>query len=265
MFPLNSWASCFYSVNALESNQAAELLPGYHPLPKGTALAYPAWQDTAPAKFSSSFYVACISFLPPHVFLENSGGAQPLHPSLMHLLVILCNSPHPFPLPSQSFRSLFPFSNSPDSTTESGNSSALHHIPSLSSLACTLIWLLTPSSSIWNSDPYESLPWVPLHPALFFFISTLTSLKALFTNTVWSFLLPNFKLLLQSLQVLKLRCTCMGITHRAYIFCARVLRRNKDHLDGNSQQTPCAQPQAAAMETSPWSFAKQMKIKFCDE
>lgn len=76
MFPLNLWASCFQSINAFESNWATELLPWYHPLPRETALAYPAWQNTAPANFRSSFYVACISLLPRHVFLEDAGGAQ---------------------------------------------------------------------------------------------------------------------------------------------------------------------------------------------
>lgn len=190
-----------------------------------------------------------------------------LHPSLTHLLLLPCSSPHPFSLPLQTFGSLFHFSSSPPSTSESSYFSGLHHIPSLSSLTYTLIWLLTPSSSsasIWKSYPYETLPWMPLDPALFFFVSTLASLKVLLTNTVWSFL-PNFKLLLQSLQVLKLHCTCMGIMHKACIFSANVFRMNKDHLDGNFQQTPCAQPQTAAVETSSWSFAKQMKIKFCDE
>lgn len=173
----------------------------------------------------------------------------------------LGNSCHSFSLSLQSFRSRFNFSTSPASPTESRDLSAALRIPWCSSLTYTLTWLLTlssPNTNMWKSYPYEPLPWVPLYPALFFVVLTLTSLiyYPLFTNTNWRFPLPDFKLFLQSLQVSKLHCTCIGTTHTACIISVNVLRRNKDHLDGNFQQTPHAQPQTAAMETSSWSFCK---------
>lgn len=108
MLLLNSWAYCFHNISALESNQTAELLPKSHPFPRGTALAYPAWQIAEPANSRSSFYEACISLLQCE-FLENAGSAQPF----IHPWYISYSSPAippiPFPCPSKVWEIHFPF------------------------------------------------------------------------------------------------------------------------------------------------------------
>lgn len=101
-----------------------------------------------------------------------------LHSCLIHFLLLPSNSSHPSSLPFQSLRNPFPFSIT--STTESSCFFAFCHIPPLSTLTC-------------KPYSYEFLPWMPLDPALVFFISALTSPKAVFSNNISSFLLSKFQ------------------------------------------------------------------------
>lgn len=224
MFPLDSWAYCFHNINALESNQTADLLPQYHPLSRGTALAYPAWQNTESANFRSFFYEACISLLPQHEFLENAVSAQPFICPWYIYYSSPAIPPILFSLPLQSLRIRFPFPNSTTSTTESSYfSAALHHTPPLSTLT-------------WKPYSYESLPWMPLDPALVFFISTPISHNTLFANAIWRFLLPKFQAASWKLAGLKAALYMQRYNIYSYILLCTVLRRSKDHLDGNFQQ-----------------------------
>lgn len=196
MFPLNSWAFCFHSIVALESNQAVELRPHYYPLPRGAALALSSLTKYCTCRLQIHLQGVHISLLPWHVFLDDAGDAQPFTP-----LWCTCSSSPAIPAILFCCRS---------KVLEVDFISLTLLLPPLcssshlrcSSLTYTLTWLLTPSSpntSMWKSYPYEPLPWVPLYPA---FILALTSLiyYSLFTNTNWSFLLPDFKLFLQNLQ-----------------------------------------------------------------
>lgn len=168
---------CFHKLNALESNKIAELLLQYYPLPRGTALAYLPWQIAEPAHLRSSFCKACISLLPQHEFQENAGSAQPFIPPWY----ISYSSPTIpsilFPCHSKVWEINFPFLILP--LPQLSLPTSLHHIsvfyPNLQAL---LMWL-SALDATWS--------------CLDFFVSILTSPKALFANTIWSFLLPKFQ------------------------------------------------------------------------